>query len=639
MILKARVSPCILTHDVTKQPLSRVFIYRGYKMMRKGFAIMLVLMMLFLLFMLGAAFFFSAWTHAFMARNYLNMKRAYVVAEGGVHTAIGNIIGDFAWVSHAQNRHVDFGWRYWGDDEHHDTGSPECIRKASQTPVEYARYPSYYLRDKDGNARQVLIFGKPCGLSGVMEGGAYGINSDIYHLKVTECSAQLYVNEGLGHPYNTAVMQRILNRLEEQIFELEYGKGTLGTRIMQNRPPDGYKNKAELKRVLGEQWKTVRDFLCVHTWSDNKVCNPVPLSIDAKDAYHMDFEDKAVYPAIYMTRPLNQEIKSEPITRYGRGKTITGGLNPELRMLFYGNGAGCTKDLGPTSIFGLDELNPCYIEITSRAPVNINTAPEEIIVALLSDIQGFYLMGQFRCPPDIFIRNGSFAAKHQWFYSPAHTGQLKANGELGVLFLTPPLRQDNMAARIADEIIKYRKVKPFRTWNEFNRFLDSLVETGIIKDPRGPAFFRAYDDYTLDTHLYQLYASRAIADAIKANFNPNLHLNELNPDASLWQWVDKTDLIRNSTEFCFLPTGYFEIESVGRILRAEWEDGRFHISPYLIIMKDSFKHNNQIMGQRRLKVEVKLWDLYRDTTQQNFYQGTTFSPNTGQYPTHGGLLA
>jgi Tfp pilus assembly protein PilX len=50
----------------------------------KGFAIMLVLMMLFLLFMLGVAFFFSAWTHAFMARNYLNMKKAFAVAKGGV---------------------------------------------------------------------------------------------------------------------------------------------------------------------------------------------------------------------------------------------------------------------------------------------------------------------------------------------------------------------------------------------------------------------------------------------------------------------------------------------------------------------------------------------------------------------------
>jgi type II secretory pathway component PulK len=82
---------------------------------RKGFAIMLVLMMLFLLFMPGVAFFFSAWTHAFMVRNYLNMKRAFVVAEGGIHHAMGTIIGDFSWTVHAQDKPVDYRWKYWGN--------------------------------------------------------------------------------------------------------------------------------------------------------------------------------------------------------------------------------------------------------------------------------------------------------------------------------------------------------------------------------------------------------------------------------------------------------------------------------------------------------------------------------------------
>jgi hypothetical protein len=36
-----------------------------------------------------------------MARNYLNMERAFRIAEGGMYNAIGNLIGDFAWVAHA----------------------------------------------------------------------------------------------------------------------------------------------------------------------------------------------------------------------------------------------------------------------------------------------------------------------------------------------------------------------------------------------------------------------------------------------------------------------------------------------------------------------------------------------------------
>jgi hypothetical protein len=617
---------------------------------RKGFAIMLVLMMLFLLFMLGVAFFFSAWTHAFMARNYLNMKRAFVVAEGGVQTAIGAIIGDFAWAMYAQNKPVDYNWRYWGNDPHEDRTSEDCAREARGVPVEYALNPSYALLDEDGKPRKLLILGKEVGLSGVMEGGAYGINSDIYHLKVMECSAQLYVNEGLGHPYNTAVMQRILNTLGQV---LDPKIDSLGDIVIGNRPQDGYKSKAELKAILDridrEIYPRVKDLLCVHTYVDSKVCNPVPLSLEArnaKDGYH---------PELFDTRPINRDTL-KPITRYGRG-----------RELMWYEGGGLSSVVDANLVYGYDELNPCYIDITSRAPVNINTAPKEILVALLQDLQGFFVMPQLRTA-GIFIDLG-WEGSYNFSYlpplgcscgeagcepggvgCPVGTGiwryctrcEISFPGELGVIFRTTPVDQD-LAVRLADRIITERTRSPFRTWAQFNRFVDRLVGS-VIMDRRDPSelnFLRLPPDTgTLGSYRllgwgrYSYYASQAIADAIKANFNPNLHLNELNPNAVLWQHVDKTDLIKNSTEFCFLPTGYFEIECVGRILRAEWQPGRFHISPYLLIMKDSFAHNNQIMGQRRLKVEVKLWDLYRQTTQRDFYQGS-FSPNRAPYATGG----
>jgi hypothetical protein len=335
-------------------------------------------------------------------------------------------------------------------------------------------------------------------------------------------------------------------------------------------------------------------------------------------------------------------------------------------MMFYGHepDGASTTDLASTSVYGLDELNPCWIEITSRAPVNINTAPREILVALLCDLEGFYLIEQQRAllSPHIhdaehlltFITDpiliSALASKGIYRFDPAkywvgnqhewcHVPDDYACGEIGVLLRTAPLgsakQEESLAKTIADEIVKRRAERPFTTWRDFNTFIDELVVKGIIRDPKGEDFFHIYQDRyvvfpSLNTYPYSYYASLAIADTIKANFNPNLHLNELNPDASLWQWVDKTDLIKNSTELCFLPTGYFEIESVGQILRAEWKPGKFHISPYLLIMKDSFTHNNQIMGQRRLKVIVKLWDLYRDTSQRDFYQGTSFSKNRAE---------
>jgi hypothetical protein len=562
---------------------------------------MLVLMMLFLLFMLGVAFFFSAWTHAFMARNYLNMKRAYVVAEGGVHTAMGAIIGDFAWAMHAQNKPVDFRWRY-GDD--------------AATPVEYALNPSYSM------GRTLRILDREVGLSGVMDpgGGAYGINSDIYHLKVNECSAQLYVNEGLGHPYNTAVMRRILNNLGDQL-----GIAELGTRIMQNRPPEGYKIKTELKKVLGDQYDIVKDFLCVHTWSDPKVVNPVPLN-------EYNPQAKAAY---------QPELFATP----------TRGIRGNARATRFCDDGQPSDDV---IIYSQKELIPTRIEVTRRAPVNINTTAREILVSLLQDLEGFFVMDQLRGATGNIFQHQVSAINHIFSY-PAHgkgfgIGQ-DVVGDIGVAFRTPPISRE-LAEILAGLIIKLR---PFKTSRQLEDFLDryvwhfdrNILEYGAGKEAQqvaeelnivdasdytGPFSYHLYHRLFWDHYKY--LASQAIADVIKANFNPNLHLNELNPDADLWGWVDKTDLITNSAEFCFLPTGYFEIESVGQILRAEWEDGKFHISPYLLIMKDSFEHNNQIMGQRRLRVEVKLWDLYRQTSQSDFYRGN-FSRNSSPLETSG----
>jgi hypothetical protein len=523
-----------------------------------------------------------------------------------VHTAIGRIIGDFSWTAHAQNKYVNHRWRYWGDVSP-ETLEPELV-EITKTPVEYAEYPSYAME------RTLEILGERVGLSGVMDpgGGAYGINSDIYHLKVNECSAQLYVNEGLGHPYNTAVMRRILNNLGDQL-----GIAELGTRIMHHRPPGGYKTKAELKPVLGDHYDTLKDFLCVHTWSDPKVVNPVPLNEynpQARSAYQ-------------------SELFATP-TRGTRGNA---------RATRFCDDGQPSDDV---IIYSQKELIPTRIEVTRRAPVNINTAPREILASLLTGLQGFFVIGQQRAGYECLFEFQVSGIKHIFSYpvysTPGGLGQKDVVGDIGVVFRTKPITL-RLAQDLAGLIIQQRQKRPFATWGQFERFIDGLVhhppETpGLFLDERGPRQLNIVDSLILYRRLfwshYTYFASQAIADTIKANFNPNLHLNELNPDADLWGWVDKTDLITNSTEFCFLPTGYFEIESVGQILRAEWEPGKFHISPYLLIMKDSFTHNNQIMGQRRLKVVVKLWDLYRQTSQEDFHRGS-FSRNNSGSPTSG----
>ena len=50
-----------------------------------------------------------------------------------------------------------------------------------------------------------------------------------------------------------------------------------------------------------------------------------------------------------------------------------------------------------------------------------------------------------------------------------------------------------------------------------------------------------------------------------ANFNPNSRINDYNPNKTQFLHVDKSQLIVNTTEFCFHPTGFFEISSRGEV--------------------------------------------------------------------------
>jgi hypothetical protein len=158
---------------------------------------------------------------------------------------------------------------------------------------------------------------------------------------------------------------------------------------------------------------------------------------------------------------------------------------------------------------------------------------------------------------------------------------------------------------------------PFRTWRQFAAFCDHLVASGILRDDR--QIFFDYDPDTGDlvvSPIQQDYASQALADLLKANFNPNLMLNELNPDANLFLRVDKTDLMVNSTEFCFTPMGYFEVESVGRVLRPIEGSAGTAAAGYALV------------AEAKARSVAQLFTVTRASTQGHF-SGHTLSPRVG----------
>jgi hypothetical protein len=100
-----------------------------------------------------------------------------------------------------------------------------------------------------------------------------------------------------------------------------------------------------------------------------------------------------------------------------------------------------------------------------------------------------------------------------------------------------------------------------------------------------------------------------MGDVLKANFNPNLHLNEINPDLNIYQEVDKTDLIVNSTEFCFTPMGTFEIESIGYVLRPTSGSDSLTAA------------NNHIVSTKKISTLVKVFDAEYVGLQSQLYPG------------------
>ncbi|MBI4244513.1 MAG: hypothetical protein HY606_10520 [Planctomycetes bacterium] len=602
------------------------------------------------------------------------------------------------------------------------------------------------------------------GVTGISSKGSYAKGSNCYSLKISDLQSRLFLNDGLemyGGNQSTVSqnLKRIVNELAANPDVIgENSPDDFGQKLIDARPPTGFRSRFDVRRALEKLYgvekgrkyfRKIKDYVCVNAWVDKNVVNPVPLSESVYNEYPVyyfrkggmvDLNRGPVSNVDPGTKPYvnSQEMPSGfgpgPMTfRRGRGvnsvgeyrfnKVVRNGSITESLRWFDSKylGDSSTSDIH-NAIYALDELFPQYIETVHRAPINVNRVSEQLLIALLTDISGFFITERRRFAPyapspefkfkynpypDVVSGGGMFGGGGAcsgggtstdttvprryvaWEYTgytydaggydfnvtnPGSNVNVKYDGdEYGYLYRTVPLRpswkkstgafstsdQYLDAKRIAKHIIACRKKKDyeginyetlpfggeFKTWNQMYRFFDYLVETGIIRDDRNIFWnylFNGWESPSAGDWSYdgiasypqgksdpaqKEYASYAIADALKANFNPNMHLNEINPNENMWMRVDKTDLIVNSTELCFTPMGYFEIESVGRIFKPV----------------DELKENQTIFDAqvvrevaRKFSIGVvKIFDVYRESTQRHFMQGTV-SDKSGTASTNSG---
>src|SRR6185295_4526372 len=396
----------------------------------------------------------------------------------------------------------------------------------------------------------------------------------LFRVRVTDANSLIYLNDGLdgGKDGTTSKnLRRILNNLGDLL-----GTRTLGDRLVDARPAGGYFAKRELETVLGPAVAAkVQPFVTTRAWIDRSVANPVPLSRETLSAYPIKYNEKL------------------GIFRYGRSFG-TGGADLSNWPLRFAPELADPRGV-EHAIIAMDELNPQWIETTQRAPINVNLAPKEILVSVIAGLRGFFLVERRKSNPHPWNLY-SFMAHPKYDNTP---GGLRGD-EFGYLYTTLPfvgpggtVTEGVSAAKVAEEIIACRTKKhspgcpgldygtawyggPFRSWRQFNAFCDGLVTGELLRDER-PIFFdfqssskgggsHTGPDDLVPSPIQRRHAAQALADVLKANFNPNLTLNETNPDANLFTIVDKTDLITCSTEFCFTPMGIFEIESEGIVV-------------------------------------------------------------------------
>jgi len=482
--------------------------------------------------------------------------------------------------------------------------------------------------------QHITVHGEELDFTGCTTVGRYGLHSDFFTLRITDLQGRIYVNDGLreagvqdtdGDGFinaNDSTVSQNLRRILNNLGAIpSVGVPGLGNKILGKRPSGGFRVLLELEPILGsDDFRKVREFLTTKAWIDPNVANPVPLSGAVLGSYPVKY------------------YRGDGVYRYGRNRDAFGNLIT-TDLLF--------RPPGPhnngTTVFGMDELNPQWIQIVERAPVNVNTAAREVLIALLDGLRGFFLLER---------RNDEFPgfeSAYRWIdrtYSLQPRNDDQAwTGAVGYLYQTVPIVGPGSgildgvsASAIAEHLLACREKRatsgetppfdysgvswagPFLTWRQFNTFVDNLLAIGLFQDNRDYYYewLSGNAGGRVPSPIQRQRACRAIADVLKANFNPNLHLNETNPDANLFTSVDKTDLVVNSTEFCFLPMGYFEIESTGRVVRPRDTGDAFTAS------------DNELIAESRMSVVVKLYDAYRETSQKQFSRGA-IAPRK-QYP-------
>lgn len=575
-----------------------------------GIALLMVLAVLALMSVLAVTFVRLSQMERGISRNYVDRTTALIVAESGIDHAFARILAFRGGVI----RPDEFAdMRFVPDD-----ADPENLA--------IARHVSFQAG------------GAPAPVSGTVS-GRYRTDGDYFVLRVSDESGKINLNDsnGLWNPDtdplydDPATDSDLLNatgRLREVVSEL-------GRALFNNDPDKG----GNIANALFD-----KDPVFFRS-RPNRPGDRFSTMEEVRDALTLGYPDFGIPPALSL----------EEFERFEREVTLASWQDPNVLrptfQLHLGKGFPHAQPRNVFNVYRYDEMQTRYFELEPRSPVNVNTASKEVLQALIAPVRGWYLYEGAPCslmdgslgPWIKALRVSSFSLEDtvmpngydpqnlfaSWVGLPATSQPASPSGDwtfgnatrYGEARLTKPLRHRDadfpalLAERIHDRAqgldmnndgdfsdAGERLPQPFLTWDEFTRYIYSMVDTSVqivetlpeddteiadtgVREQNYEAILTQEQEalrlpYRLTADSAFPYAendaSRVIegfdryqADALLANFNPNSMLNDFNPDFSVFRHVDKSQLTQYTTELSFYPTGTFRISSLGLVTREE----------------------------------------------------------------------
>lgn len=212
------------------------------------------------------------------------------------------------------------------------------------------------------------------------------------------------------------------------------------------------------------------------------------------------------------------------------------------------------------------------LELMPRAPINLNTASLPVLTAALAGLSG---SGRF----------GSASID----YSHAKA----------------------LATLIRTRVTQATGTGPFKTWYEFERWVDEVSWSAPGGVANGPAV-------AAGSTIASAAAGQLSRDLVKAALNPNSMLNKWgahpnhggsrHTQFALPRLIDKSDLIQHNTEGCFDAMGVYDITSLGMVLVENERAGAAGGTGKPML----------ILAEQAQQIVVRVYDVIKLTTQADF---------------------